>query len=1440
MQQWLLIALLAVQLKFLQAFNNNVMCSANRCFLEYREWVILSTNGYFAAKRVANCMGLEVVSKLLGHKDMYLIRVSSRKKINHSRHLRCLRGTSLLWMEEQIPLKRVKRSANPVRWNDPLYPEMWYILRGIQKTDYDMNVLEAWSLGYTGKGVVLTIMDDGIDYNHTDLRQNYDPKASYDLNDGDSDPMPNMKDSKNNKHGTRCAGQIAAEGNNSVCMVGIAYNARIGGIRMLDGYITDRLESDTLSFRNDYIQIYSGSWGPEDNGKLYEGPGVLAQSAFQHGVASGRHGFGNIYVWASGNGGIQGDSCAADGYASSPFTLSVSGVGERNGRPWYLEQCSSTLVTTYSSGAHSEKMIVTLDPQQKCTDTHTGTSASAPMAAAIIALLLEANPRLGWRDVQYVTLMTPNPHPFIDGNFTRNAVGRQYSQLYGYGLMDAGKMVRLGELWRGLPPHHRCTSKVGSAKLSLLGFFNHTLALNFSGCVPPPRLDGQSYTDYLHSRSEDGSPVRYLEHVQLYADIDYQRRGLLQITMISPSGTETVLQPPRILDEHSGNIGLLRWPLTTVQLWGESAIGTWHIRLDNIDGFHKIPSWPRPDLDTLRGYWRSAWFVAYGTDEFPIRLRPPRPDRLPPMEWFAPFERYVVNDSDWYAVFTCHLECAAGGCTGPGADQCLGGCRNFATQTRQCVATCPPGTTPYGALRVSLSSDATDGIGNRLRSHVSPSRLRSSWLKESSSHATGNVVCQPCWTLCAACVRPHTEYDCTACSNDYYLVPLITPQVNRARTAQLFTDLGLRTVDSDPPTMIGTCRAECPPGLYPNKTSFTCNLCISHCAECTGPGTGECTSCKHGYRLVHGRCVDAVSVDGRCPSGHYVKQSHCVSCDSACMHDGCLQHGFCVQCKSGYNFLLNGTCSKACPPSWYAGSAIPNPYPISSTTPLTPYASTLRPRRCHPCPPGCTLCSSWNKCLSCLSGLELKHGRCINSETRPNCSPECATCFPGPQQCLRCTPPHHLVVDEFVIQTQVTPSPYGRSVAVDAPSIAQDFYVVGTHSYACTKACPRGSYLTGSGEESVCRACPQTCATCLDEAHCSSCRPPFYLEEQTASCVLGPTCRQTEYFDTDQRLCFPCDGTCSSCTGPLDSDCTSCSVHGASPRCLHPLTTNIPQVSMVEMGDPTASGSCIPCCSYDAVLLSRTPSDCMFCIADQLTCLSGVEISAGEGLWIDQKPTSPDSQPGWLASEPSKLALFAFLLIFLSFITFLISIPLTRFCRNRLYLQTSETAAWRRRRRRKDGCSSSPVNGDGTQISLKQGDALARKCNSSESHTKRPFWDCRKLTSLPQDHARGENDASCADVDLCTTYSPDELCDVGECVGHVSTEKPSCTVANGVRDDKSVQSRTSLPVASPYHSVVCTPPGSCSSRAEDTNRDFGASFLPTSTPVTQDPPASHL
>ena len=46
-----------------------------------------------------------------------------------------------------------------------------------------------------------------------------------------------------NRHGTRCAGEVAAAANNSECAVGIAFNAGIGGVRMLDGDVTDAVEA---------------------------------------------------------------------------------------------------------------------------------------------------------------------------------------------------------------------------------------------------------------------------------------------------------------------------------------------------------------------------------------------------------------------------------------------------------------------------------------------------------------------------------------------------------------------------------------------------------------------------------------------------------------------------------------------------------------------------------------------------------------------------------------------------------------------------------------------------------------------------------------------------------------------------------------------------------------------------------------------------------------------------------------------------------------------------------------------------------------------------------------------------------------------------------------------------------------------------------------------
>ena len=82
----------------------------------------------------------------------------------------------------------------------------------------------------------------------------------------------------------------------------------------------------------------------------------------------------------------------------------MSSATENGLIPWYSEACSSTLATTYSSGSSGERKVVTTDLHHTCTSTHTGTSASAPLAAGIVALILEVNPDLTWRDVQHITV----------------------------------------------------------------------------------------------------------------------------------------------------------------------------------------------------------------------------------------------------------------------------------------------------------------------------------------------------------------------------------------------------------------------------------------------------------------------------------------------------------------------------------------------------------------------------------------------------------------------------------------------------------------------------------------------------------------------------------------------------------------------------------------------------------------------------------------------------------------------------------------------------------------------------------------------------------------------------------------------------------------------------------------------------------------------------
>ena len=119
-----------------------------------------------------------------------------------------------------------------------------------------MNVEDAWNQGFTGKGVVFTLMDDGIEWTHPEIIDSYDPEASTDLNNNDSDPTPRYDSKESNNQGTNIAGAIVSKPDNSNCGVGIAYNAKLGSIRILDGVIDDGLEQKALSYNPQRQRVY--------------------------------------------------------------------------------------------------------------------------------------------------------------------------------------------------------------------------------------------------------------------------------------------------------------------------------------------------------------------------------------------------------------------------------------------------------------------------------------------------------------------------------------------------------------------------------------------------------------------------------------------------------------------------------------------------------------------------------------------------------------------------------------------------------------------------------------------------------------------------------------------------------------------------------------------------------------------------------------------------------------------------------------------------------------------------------------------------------------------------------------------------------------------------------------------------------------------------------
>ncbi len=516
-------------------------------------------------------------------------------------HLRAL--TTVASADVLLAVQHHRRSLP----NDPLVTQQWHLKKASTAvTGSDVNIETTWNYpaatGNRGAGVFIGIVDDGLQTSHPDLTANVNTAIDRDWNGTngslgyDEDPSPGVGDD----HGTACAGNAAARGNNGIGVSGTAPEATLVGMRLIADSVADDEEAEAMSYLPDVIQIKSNSWGPPDDGLRLEAPGPLTRLALENATTQGRNGKGNIILWAGGNGGNSQDDSNYDGYANSIHTFAIGATDSLGRRSGYSEPGANLVVCAPSNGSGTLG-ITTVDrsgvdgynssPSTSggdYTDDFGGTSSATPTAAGIVALMLGKNPDLGWRDVREILIRTAAKPPSSIGSteWVDNTAGFHFNHNFGAGLIDATAAVSLAANWTNLPARTVVTSTQSG----------------LTAAIPDNNTTGTSRTFDLSA-----SRLR-VEQVTLRLSATHDFRGDLEVTLTSPSGMVSKLAALH----KDPNADYTNWTFSSLRHWGELSTGTWTLRVADLSS----------RLNTTGGTLTAAELEIYGS---PIPLVNPAP-----------------------------------------------------------------------------------------------------------------------------------------------------------------------------------------------------------------------------------------------------------------------------------------------------------------------------------------------------------------------------------------------------------------------------------------------------------------------------------------------------------------------------------------------------------------------------------------------------------------------------------------------------------------------------------------------------------------------------------------------------------------------------------------------------------------------------------------------
>ena len=422
----------------------------------------------------------------------------------------------------------------------------WHLKASTGAT-YGINAASVWG-DYTGRGIKVGVFDDGVDRSNSYL------SGSVTFADG-------VRSSSDSEHGTAVAGIIGADRIVGSAAVGIAYDSVMAD-RMVIGLNPSELA--TVMADQKTYDVVNHSWGWGTPFKIDSSDPIYSAfcAMLKDGADYGRGGLGTAMVVAAGNFRTSGLDTNACNFTNDRHVITVSALTSEGAVTTYASAGASVLLSGVSRGGNLGG-ITTTDIAgaggYTTTDINTdfgGTSAATPEVSGVIALMLEANSALGWRDIKEILAYSAQSvsvaGTVTNGADTWNGGGMNFSNNSGFGIVDAHAAVRLAETW--------FQTQTSANEQSVSAAMTTRTVITDNGTT--------SFKFNLAAGID-------IETVELFLNINHTDASQVSVQIVSPDGTVSDVLARQRSGELSG------WTMTSNAFLGEHSGGEWTVKVSD-------------------------------------------------------------------------------------------------------------------------------------------------------------------------------------------------------------------------------------------------------------------------------------------------------------------------------------------------------------------------------------------------------------------------------------------------------------------------------------------------------------------------------------------------------------------------------------------------------------------------------------------------------------------------------------------------------------------------------------------------------------------------------------------------------------------------------------------------------------------------------------------